>query len=274
MSYKNDHLLTIMNKYGKSAGEAKAQMFETYDKLRDLTAGGVAQANYGSGPIGNFLMNMASAIAPSSFMPVLGSSAMNIPGTSYYSSISGGNSILSGGQSAFGYGELGNYSGFPTGGAASLFTGIGSSLTSLAESYAIGGQLTGGAASIANAMSAATGVSATTGTANGFSSSSVIMPLAGIISGVGGIATSLGPYFGSLGKFASIGGYLASGFGGAVLSGYQYTASRVVSNADAILSNKVKNIETVVKQLEAQNDVIKKMLKESLEGDSKIAEDL
>ena len=37
MSYKNDSYLVIANKFSSAGGEAKAQLFETYDKLRDLT---------------------------------------------------------------------------------------------------------------------------------------------------------------------------------------------------------------------------------------------
>ena len=33
-----------------------------------------------------------------------------------------------------------------------------------------------------------------------------------------------------------------------------------------ILQNKIKNIETVVKMLDAQNDVVKKMLKDDMDG--------
>ena len=37
MAYKNDSYLVIANKFGSASGDAKAMLFETYDKLRDLT---------------------------------------------------------------------------------------------------------------------------------------------------------------------------------------------------------------------------------------------
>lgn len=40
MSYKNDGYLVIANKFGKASSDAKAQLFETYDRLRDLTVSG------------------------------------------------------------------------------------------------------------------------------------------------------------------------------------------------------------------------------------------
>lgn len=40
MSYKNDSNLVIANRFGDASGAAKAQMWETYDRLRDLTVSG------------------------------------------------------------------------------------------------------------------------------------------------------------------------------------------------------------------------------------------
>ena len=37
---------------------------------------------------------------------------------------------------------------------------------------------------------------------------------------------------------------------------------------------KIKNLETTVKQLDTQGEVIKKMLKSAIEADSKVANDL
>ena len=48
----------------------------------------------------------------------------------------------------------------------------------------------------------------------------------------------------------------------------------ITANADIILSNKVRNIETVCKMLDTQGDVVKKMLKESIDGDSKAIQNL
>ena len=69
MSYKNDSYLVIANRFGAASGDAKAQLFETYDQLRDLTVSG---AGGGTGSnlemAGGFLYKMASLISPSSFI--------------------------------------------------------------------------------------------------------------------------------------------------------------------------------------------------------------
>ena len=86
MSYKNDHALTIANKYGGASSAAKAELYETYDRLRDLTVSGSTATGSGFGTAGGFLWQLANLFSPSSFMPTLGgSSMMNIPGTSYWS---------------------------------------------------------------------------------------------------------------------------------------------------------------------------------------------
>jgi hypothetical protein len=90
MSYKNDHYLTIMNKYSGASSTAKAQLFETYDKLRDLTVSGSNATGTGFGTAGNLLWQLAGIFAPSTFMSVMGGSdTVNIPGTSYWSPITG-----------------------------------------------------------------------------------------------------------------------------------------------------------------------------------------
>ncbi|OGI21964.1 MAG: hypothetical protein A2287_06420 [Candidatus Melainabacteria bacterium RIFOXYA12_FULL_32_12] len=277
MSYKNDHLLVIANKYGKAGGDAKAELYETWDKLRDLSVSGPSLNGSGFGPTANFMLEMARLFAPASFMPVLGGNSMNIPGTSYSSPISGGNSITAGGLSAFGMGSLGNYPGLPTGGASALpyavgsmalplLMGMGNTFSSLDNDFSIGGVPTGGAAS-----TMAGGVS---GLAGASQSGSMLLPAAGLIAGIGGIASSLGPYFGPFGLLAGLTGNLATGYAGSVLNAYQHVTGKVLNNADTILSMRVKNIETVVKQLDTQGDIVRKMLKESVEGDSKALQSL
>ena len=64
-------------------------------------------------------------------------------------------------------------------------------------------------------------------------------------------------------------GNLLQGTSSAGLAAYQNISGSILSNADTILSNKVRNIETVVKMLDTQGDIVKKMLKDSIEGDSK-----
>ena len=83
MAYKNDSYLVIANKFGSASGDAKAQLWETYDQLRDLTVSGNGLGS-GFGATGGFLYNIASLLAPSSFATVFGASqTMNVPGTSY-----------------------------------------------------------------------------------------------------------------------------------------------------------------------------------------------
>lgn len=116
MSYKNDSYLVIANKFGSASGDAKAQLWETYDKLRDLTVSGSGMGT-GFEATGGFLYNLASLFAPSSFATVFGNAeSMAIPGTSYASKFSG--------NSSFGLNSLYNYSGFPSG-AAPLSWGLG-----------------------------------------------------------------------------------------------------------------------------------------------------
>ena len=270
MSYKNDSYLVILNRFGSANSDAKAQLFETYDRLRDITVSGQATNGGGFGTLGNFLWQLATLMSPSAFMPTLGGTAsMDIPGTSYWSPISGGTSQVDGGNSAFGIGGLGNYTGFPSGGASSVSLGWGSE-----------GVATGGAAGIASASSVAgmTGINAAAyaaGTASGFGwGTNVLLPLAGLISGWGGILEAAAPYMGEYGLGAMLVGNLLQGTSSAGLAAYQNITGTIQNNADTILTNKVKNIETVCKMLDAQSDVVKKMLKESLEGSSKAIQDL
>lgn len=278
MSYKYDSMLVLANKYGLASNDAKAEMFETYDRIRDLSVSGPSLGGAGGyGAVGSFLMNLARLIGPTSYLPVLGSSSINIPGSSYYSPISGGNTT-SGAQSSYGMGELAKYPGFP-GGAASLslssLLGIGSEFGSLANSFAIGGMATGGAASTVAGSSFVPAVGALTGiSASAGKYSDIVLPVAGVIGGVGGIVGSLAPYFGPFGILAGMTGNLTNGYAGAVLNTYQTTTAKVINNADTILSMKVKNIETVVKQLDVQGDIVRKMLKTGIEADSKSIQEM
>ena len=275
MSYKNDSYLVIANKFGSAGSDAKAQLWETYDKLRDLTVSG-SGAGTGFGTTGSFLYRMASLLAPSSYATVFGSSeTMNVPGTSYYSSMNGAN--------AYGVNSLYNYSGFPsgaapiswsdgiyTGGASSILgwgTDTGTSTSGIATGYASG---VGGLDDIASA--AAYGVGAANG--YGFAGKNIVLPLASMISGWGGIMQAAAPYLGEYGLPALVMGNLMQGTTSAALSAYQRVTGNITANADTILSNKVRNIETVCKMLDTQGDVVKKMLKESIDGDSKAIQNL
>ncbi len=272
MSYKNDGYLVISNKFSNASSDAKAQLFETYDRLRDITVSGSSLDGSGFGAAGSFLWNIARLISPSAFMSVMGGTqTMNIPGTSYWSPISGGNSILDGGNSAFGLSNMGNYPGFPSG-AANVFWGFGSADT---------GIMTGGASDLYSSSSIGGAVAASTasygtGIAAGFGTPGTgwTIPLAGTVSGIAGVVQAMAPYMGTFGLAATVAGNLLQGTSSAALAAYQNVTGRILSNADTILSNRVRNIETVVKMLDTQGDIVKKMLKDDIEGDSKAVQNM
>ena len=134
MSYKNDGYLVIANRFGSASSDAKVMLYETYDRLRDLTVAGSGSSGTGFEAAGGFLYQLASLFAPSAFMTTLGgTTAMNIPGTSYWTPYTGGTGGTTGTYSSFGVNSLGNYSGFPSGYAANF-------------GYRSGGYTTGGAA--------------------------------------------------------------------------------------------------------------------------------
>lgn len=261
MSYRYDSYLVISNKFGVAGADAKAQLFETYDQLRDISVSSFSGSNAsGFEPAGGFLYNLASLISPATFATSLGGrSTYNIPGTSFYNSGAVGSSA-NGLESYAGFAAP--VDGYLTGEAASILTGYGT------ETGAASG--IGGIADIASAASYATG------TASGFSGvgKSFLLQTAGVISGIGGLAQAAAPYMGEYGLGAIFAGGLLSGTGSAVIAALQNAAGKVTSNADAILSNKVKNIETVCKMLDTQGDVVKKMLKESIDSDSKAIQNL
>ena len=108
----------------------------------------------------------------------------------------------------------------------------------------------------------------------GGTGTNLVIPLAGFVSGIGGIATALSPYMGVYGLGATLAGNLMQGYGSAVLAGYQNISGRILANADTIMTNKVRNIETVAKMLDTQGDIVRKMLKDSIESDSKAIQDM
>jgi len=318
MSYKNDSLLTILSTYGKAGDAAKAELYETYDRLRDLTDSGPTLGGSGVGKFASLLMNFARMIGGSPFLPTFGSEAITVPGTSYYSPISPGTGITPGGQAAFGLAPWSQITGLTrdTGGGAAPIDGSSVGALSRFSAAGIGaisntmlgfsglgdygypassipggyltGTLAGGAAPIGNygngwITGGASGITSAAGTAagltaGGFAGSGFgqnwIMPAAGIVSGIGGLLTTLGPFFGPFGIAAAAGGAVLNGAAGAALSSFQHISTRILNNADTILSSKIKNLETTVKQLEAQEDVIKKLLKDSLEGDKKALDNI
>lgn len=263
MAYKNDSLLVIVDKYNKVRGDSVADLYETYDRLRDISMSGSTFGSPGFGPTASFLMNLAKLVAPSSFMPVLGDSSLGLPGTSYFSSSGGSNIIGNGSLAAYGIGKLSNLIGLPTGSAASIIN----------SDYTVGSMTTGGASSIGSSLVPAAGVMS--GLSAGYGQgTSVLLPMAGVISGIGGLVSSIGPYFGPFGLAAGIVGNLASGYGSAALNTYSTATGRILNNADVTLSNRVRNIETIVKQIDAQGQVLQKMLKDSVEVDTKALQNL
>src|SRR5574344_763116 len=202
MSYKNDSYLVIANKFGSASSEAKAQLFETYDQLRDITVSGASGSTGAcTEAAGGFLYNLASLLSPSSFMTTMGgNTSYNVPGTSYYSG---------GTTSSSSYG-LETYSGFAasidgcsTGEACSILSGYGSA--------------TGGASSIGGIADIATSTAYAAGTASGFTNfgRGLLLQSAGIISGIGGIAEAAAPYMGEYGLGAIIAGNVMQGTGSA-----------------------------------------------------------
>ena len=259
MSYKNDHALTIANKYGAASSAAKAELYETYDRLRDLTVSGSTATGSGFGSAGGFLWQLANLFSPSSFMPTLGgSSMMNIPGTSYWSPNYASKSYIDSGTNSFGVSGLSSFTGFPSG-AAGISLGFGTE-----------GAPTGGAAGMATGY-AVYAAGATSGTGFG---QNILLPIAGLVSGWGGILQSIAPYAGSFGLGAIVAGNLMQGTGSAALSAYQNITGNITNNADVILEDKVRNIETICKMLDMQADIVRQTLKSGMESDSKLVDDL
>lgn len=271
MSYKYDHELTIANRYGAASSSAKAELYETYDRLRDLTVSGSTSTGSGFGSAGGFLWQLANLFSPSSFMPTLGGqSMMNIPGTSYWSPNYATNSYWDSGTNAFGVSGLSSYSGFPSG-AAGISLGFG-----------MDGTPTGGAAGLptgfaipAAGIAALNSASYAAGSGAGFGfGQNVLLPVAGLISGWGGILQSIAPYAGSFGLGAIVAGNLMQGTGSAALSAYQNITGNITNNADVILEDKVRNIETICKMLDTQADIVRQTLKSNMESDSKLVDQL
>ena len=286
MAYKHDSELVIANKFGAASSDAKALLYETYDRLRDITVSGGTSSGTGFEAAGGFLWQMARMFAPSAFMTTLGgTTAFNIPGTSYWSPVNGGTAYNAGTTAAFGLSNLGNYLGFPSGYAAGISTGGAAMASSILSGFGtdyssytnlMSGVMTGGASSVGSIADIASAASYGIGTANGYglAGTNFVLPIAGMISGWGGIMQAAAPYLGEFGLPAIVMGNLMQGTSSAALSAYQNVSSNILSNADTILSNKVRNIETVCKMLDTQGEIVRKMLKEGIDSDSKAIQNL
>lgn len=271
MSYKNLHELVIANKYGGASSAAKTELYETYDRLRDLAVSGSSATGSGFGTAGGFLWQLANLFSPSSFMSTLGgSSSMNIPGTSYWSPNYSTSSYLDSGTSAFGVSGLSSYSGFPSG-AASISMGFG---TDGAPTGGAAGMSTGYAVSAAG-IAAMNSASYVAGGTSGFGfGKNFVLPIAGLVSGWGGILQSIAPYAGEFGLGAIVAGNLMQGTSSAALAAYQNITGNITNNADVILEDKVRNIETICKMLDTQADIVRQSLKSGMESDSKLVDEL
>lgn len=271
MSYKNDHALTIANKYGAASSAAKAELYETYDRLRDLTISGSTSTGSGFGTAGGFLWQLANLFSPSAFMPTLGGQqSMNIPGTSYWSPNYSTGSYLDSATNAFGVSGLSSYSGFPSG-AAGITLGFGTEgvPTGGAAGMATGYAVPAAGIAAMNTASYAAGSTAGLGFGQNF-----VIPMAGLISGWGGILQAIAPYAGNFGLPAIVAGNLMQGTSSAALAAYQNITGNITNNADVILEDKIRNIETVCKMLDTQADIVRKTLKSGMEADEKLAQDL
>ena len=240
MAYKNDGLLVIANKFGAASADAKCMLYETYDRLRDLTVSGSASSGTGFEACGGFLYQLASLFAPSAFMNTLGgTTSFNIPGTSYWSPYSGGTGTMNAGYASYGLSGLGNYSGFPSG-AANVSWGLGSATGGASQIDGLisglgsaSGSATGYASSIGSVADVASAAAYGLGTANGYGigKSGILMPIAGLVSGWGGIMTAAAPYLGQFGLPAIVMGNLMQGTSSAALSAYQSVSSNILSTA-------------------------------------------
>lgn len=267
MAYKNDSYLVIANKFGSASSDCKAELFQLYDQIRDISVNGSTYSGSGFHGAANWLINISRLIAPSAYAPLYGYS-VNVPGTSYSTPISGGNAVYNSGTSAFGMSNLSSFGGFKTGYAADLgqLTGMATSITGAVE--------TGAAASMVDWLPSTAATAAGMYSGFGGTGTNLVIPLAGFVSGIGGIATALSPYMGVFGLGATLAGNLMQGYGSAVLAGYQNISGRILANADTVMTNKVRNIETVAKMLDTQGDIVRKMLKDSIESNSKAVDDI
>ncbi|MBR2069780.1 MAG: hypothetical protein IJ877_08480 [Candidatus Gastranaerophilales bacterium] len=270
MTYKNDHALTIANKWGAASSSAKAELYETYDRLRDLTVSGSTATGSGFGSAGGFLWQLANLFSPSAFMPVMGgSSMMNIPGTSYWSPNYATNSYFDSATHSFGVSGLSSYSGFPSGASSIDLSFLGGSPTGGAAGLATGYAVP--AAGIAAMNSASYAAGATSGFGFG---QNILLPVAGLVSGWGGILQSIAPYTGEFGLGAIVAGNLMQGTSNAAIAAYQNITGNITNNADVILEDKIRNIETICKMLDTQADIVRQTLKSDMESDSKLVDEL
>ena len=165
---------------------------------------------------------------------------------------------------------LSGYPGFPSG-AAGISLGFG---TEGAPTGGAAGMATGYAVSAAG-IAALNSASYAAGATSGFGfGQNILLPIAGLVSGWGGILQAIAPYAGEFGLGAIVAGNLMQGTGSAALSAYQNITGNITNNADVILEDKVRNIETICKMLDTQADIVRQTLKSNMESDSKLVDEL
>ena len=84
----------------------------------------------------------------------------------------------------------------------------------------------------------------------------------------------VGWIFEPCGLIAIVAGNLMQGTSNAALAAYQNITGNITNNADIILEDKVRNIETVCKMLDTQADIVRQTLKSDMESDSKLVDEL
>ncbi len=181
-------------------------------------------------------MAISQSFAPSSFMPIMGgTSMMNIPGTSYWSPITGAtSSFYMVPQIHLVLAVWAHIQAFRQG----LLLQAGAWVLSQAVlqiSIITGGTPTGFATSVSDIAGLTAGSYLTSAASTGTNfGQNFILPVAGVISGIGGLMQSVAPYMGSSGLAAIVAGNLLEGTGSAALNAYSNVTGRITTNADAI----------------------------------------
>ena len=71
MAYKNDSYLVIANKFGSASSDCKAELFQLYDQIRDISVNGSTYSGSGFEGVASWLINLSRLIAPSAYAPLM-----------------------------------------------------------------------------------------------------------------------------------------------------------------------------------------------------------